>query len=152
VARARPILEQLCRRLEHVGGVGAGAAMKLAINLPLMVYWQVFGEALSLVRPYGVDSSRLIGIFTETSGGPNVLKHRGMATAAAMKGESEGTVTFDLDSMRKDLRTMVEEGKSLGRTLPMTTKVLEFYDAASKDGWGGRDIATLPAWWVDKGL
>jgi hypothetical protein len=34
----------------------------------------------------------------------------------------------------------------------MTTKVLEFYDAASKDGWGGRDIATLPAWWVDKGL
>src|SRR6185436_5190640 len=28
-ARARPILEQLCRRVEHVGGIGAGAAMKL---------------------------------------------------------------------------------------------------------------------------
>ena len=30
VARARPILEQMCRRLEHVGPVGAGASMKLA--------------------------------------------------------------------------------------------------------------------------
>ena len=33
VARARPILEQLCRRIEHVGPVGAGASMKLAISL-----------------------------------------------------------------------------------------------------------------------
>src|SRR5690606_38666648 len=40
VARARPVLEALCRRVEHVGPVGAGARMKLAINLPLMVYWQ----------------------------------------------------------------------------------------------------------------
>src|SRR2546429_4032909 len=38
-ARARPILEQLCRRLEHVGAVGNGALIKLAINLPLLVYW-----------------------------------------------------------------------------------------------------------------
>src|SRR5438132_13863339 len=34
VARAKPILELLCRRLEHVGAVGNGALMKLAINLP----------------------------------------------------------------------------------------------------------------------
>src|SRR5215831_7308634 len=39
-AHARPILEQLCRRLEHCGPVGAGAVMKLTINMPLMIYWQ----------------------------------------------------------------------------------------------------------------
>ncbi len=43
VARARPLLEQMCRRIEHVGPVGAGASMKLAINLPLLVFWQAFG-------------------------------------------------------------------------------------------------------------
>ena len=37
MARARPLLESLCRRLEHVGPVGAGSRMKLAINLPLFV-------------------------------------------------------------------------------------------------------------------
>ena len=48
VARARPLLDQLCRRVEHVGDIGSGAAMKLAINLPLMIYWQALGEALAL--------------------------------------------------------------------------------------------------------
>src|SRR5436309_1124497 len=50
VARARPLLEKMCRRIEHVGPVGAGASMKLAINLPLLVFWQAFGEALALCR------------------------------------------------------------------------------------------------------
>ena len=58
-ARAKPILEQLCRRLEHVGKVGNGALMKLAINLPLLVYWQALGEALALSRTVGMDPSRL---------------------------------------------------------------------------------------------
>ncbi len=47
-ARARPILEQLCRKVEHCGPVGAGASMKLAINLPLMVGWQAYGEAFAI--------------------------------------------------------------------------------------------------------
>src|SRR5215831_4134459 len=51
VARARPVLEQICRRVEHVGPVGAGARMKLAINLPLLVYWQALAEALALAAP-----------------------------------------------------------------------------------------------------
>src|ERR1700730_4722499 len=42
--RARPLLEQLCRRLEHVGPVGAGAVMKLAIKTPLTIYWEGSGE------------------------------------------------------------------------------------------------------------
>ena len=30
--RAKPLLEQLCRRVEHVGAIGAGASMKLAVH------------------------------------------------------------------------------------------------------------------------
>src|SRR5206468_4762118 len=54
-ARARPILEQLCRRLEHCGPVGSGSVMKLTINMPLMIYWQALGEALAPCRPLGLD-------------------------------------------------------------------------------------------------
>ena len=46
--RARPVLEQLTRRLEYLGETGAAAAMKLAINLPLMVYWGALGEAVAM--------------------------------------------------------------------------------------------------------
>ena len=45
-ALAKPILDQLCRRLEHVGPVGNGALAKFTINMPLMIYYQALGEAL----------------------------------------------------------------------------------------------------------
>ena len=77
VARARPILEQLCRRLEHVGPVGAGASMKLAINLPLIVFYQALGEAYALTKHLGKDTAWMMDLFADTSGGPNVLKVRG---------------------------------------------------------------------------
>ena len=54
--RARPILEQLCRKVEHCGPVGTGSAMKLAINLPLMVAWQAYGEAFAIARSVGWDA------------------------------------------------------------------------------------------------
>src|SRR6185437_2605798 len=67
--RALPILEQLCRKVEHCGPVGAGAAMKLAINLPLMVAWQAYGEAFAIARSVGWNSRRLVDLFTESNGG-----------------------------------------------------------------------------------
>jgi 3-hydroxyisobutyrate dehydrogenase len=148
VARARPLLDQLCRRVEHVGPVGAGAAMKLAINLPLLVFWQAFGEALSLCEPLGLDPARLMDIFADTSGGPNVLKVRGPAIAAALAGKDPGGATFNVDSIRKDLRTMLEEARALGRELPVTQRTLDCFDRAARDGLGAADAAMLPASWL----
>jgi 3-hydroxyisobutyrate dehydrogenase len=148
VARARPLLDQMCRRVEHVGPVGAGAAMKLAINLPLLVFWQAFGEALSLCEPLGIDPARLMDIFADTSGGPNVLKVRGPAIAAALAGKDPGGATFNVDSIRKDLRTMLEEARALGRELPVTQRALECFDRAARNGLGAADAAMLPASWL----
>jgi len=150
VARAKPLLEQLCRRIEHVGPVGAGASMKLAINLPLLVFWQAFGEALALCRSLGLDAARVVDIFSDTSGGPNVLRGRGPALTAALQGKDTGPITVDIDAMRKDLRTMVEEAESLGTTLPVTSRALECYDEASRAGLGKADITGIPVRWMKK--
>ena len=145
--RARPILQQLCRRLEHVGSVGAGATMKLAINLPLMVYWQALGEALALCRPLGLDPARLMDLFADSSGGANVLKVRGAAIAGALAGGDFGAVGFDIDSARKDLRTMLAEAKAHGIDLPLVERTLACFDEVGAKGWGARDAATLPIYW-----
>jgi 3-hydroxyisobutyrate dehydrogenase len=150
VARARPLLEQMCRRIEHVGPVGAGASMKLAINLPLLVYWQALGEALVLCKPLGLDPARIMDIFADTSGGPNVLKVRGPAIAKALNGQDTGAITFDIDSIRKDLQTMIEEAQSLGGTLPVTARALECFDEASREGLGKGDATLLPVRWTKK--
>ncbi len=150
VARARPILEQLCRRLEHVGPVGAGASMKLAINLPLLVFYQALGEAYALCRHLNLDRTAMMDLFADTSGGPNILKVRGPVIAAALSGESAPNPAFDVDSIRKDLRTMVAEGKARGFDLPLVQQALAVYDQASEAGWGKRDGSSLPAYWSSR--
>jgi len=150
VARAKPVLDQLCRRVEHVGPVGAGASMKLAINLPLMVYWQALGEALSLCKPLGIDAVRLMDIFADTSGAPNMLKVRGASIAGTLQGKETTPVTVDIDMLRKDLRTMIEEAQALGREMPLTSRALECFDAAAREGWGARDVTMLPARWLSR--
>jgi len=149
-ARARPILAQLCRRLEHVGPVGNGALMKLAINLPLLVYWQALGEALALSRSVGLDPSRLMDLFADTSGGTNVIKMRGPAVATMLEGGDPGPVGFPIDGGLKDLRTMLAEGKARGLELPLVERTLACFEQASRDSWGGRDAASMPVYWTEK--
>lgn len=79
---AKPVLEQLCRRIERIGPVGAGASMKLAVNLPLAVYYQTLGEAYALCRHLGRDEGWFIELLADTSGGPNILRARGPMIAA----------------------------------------------------------------------
>ena len=87
-----------------------------------------------LCRHLGLDPKWLMEFLTDTSGAPNILKVRGARIAAALAGGDAGPPAFDVDSIRKDLATMVAEGKTV-------------YDEAAKDGWGKRDGASLPAYW-----
>jgi 3-hydroxyisobutyrate dehydrogenase len=146
-ARAKPILDQLCRRLEYVGPIGSGAAMKFAINLPLMIYWQSLGEALSLCRPLGIEPARLMDIFADSSGGTNAVKGRGPAIAAMLEGRDPGPVGFDIDSGRKDLRAMVDEGSARGIDLPLAKATLACFDEASAQGMGAKDGSNLAVYW-----
>jgi 3-hydroxyisobutyrate dehydrogenase len=146
-ARAKPLLDQLCRRIEHCGPVGAGATMKLTINLPLMVYWQALGEALALCRPLGLDPARVIDLLSDTSGGPNVLKVRGPALVKLLNGEDPGPVTFTLDNGIKDLRTMLAEAAAHGIDMPLVADTLSCFEEASRHGLGAAEGAGLSVYW-----
>ncbi len=149
--RAREVLGQLCRRLEHVGPHGAGATMKLAINLPLMVYWQTLGEALSLIEPLGLDPARVVEIFSETSGGPNMLKVRGPMIAQALSGAKSAQVTVDVATMRKDMNAMLAQAQLQGRELPLTALALGCFERAAGAGLDQADCTQLPVWWLGTG-
>ena len=150
-ARARPMLELLCRRVEYLGPLGAGSVMKLAINLPLMVYWQTLGEALSLIQPLGLDPARVVDIFSDSSGGPNMLKVRGPMIAKALAGTGGGPVTVDLATMRKDVRSMLEQGALDHLRMPVTSVALDCMDRAAGAGLNGADCTQLLVWWLGEG-
>jgi len=147
VARAMPLLEQLCRRIEHCGDVGTGASMKLAINLPLMIYWQALGEALAISRHLAIDPVRMIDIIADTSGASTALKRRGPNIAAWLAGGDFGAVTFNLDDARKDIAAMIAEAKARGVELPLIEKTLDCYDEASAAGYGEGDGSGQAVYW-----
>jgi 3-hydroxyisobutyrate dehydrogenase len=146
VARARPLLEQMCRRIEHVGPAGAGASMKLAINLPLIVYWQALGEAISLTKDLGLQPQRLMDILADTSAAPTMMKNRAPAVAAALAGK-DNAITVDIDTLKKDLGEMVAEAHSRGFSAPVTERALECFERASRAGLGPKDCTALPVNW-----
>jgi 3-hydroxyisobutyrate dehydrogenase len=149
--KAKPLLDQMCRRVELMGPVGAGASMKLAINLPLLVFYQALAEAYVLCRHLKLDNTWLMEFLSDTSGGPNVLKNRGPFIAKPLDGKDPGAANFDIDLIRKDLATMIAEARQRGASLPLVERTLAIYDDAAKDGWGKRDGAWLPAYWPSHG-
>ena len=149
VERAMPLLKQMCRRVEHVGAAGAGARMKLAINLPLLCYWAALAESLSLARSLGLEEGRLMDILADTSGAAAMMKNRAPIIAAALAGK-EPAVSSNIDTMRKDLSEMIAEARELGWQAPMTERALQHFDYASKQGLGAKDCVMLPVNWSAK--
>ena len=149
-ARARPLLEQLCRRVEHVGPLGAGARLKLAANLLLVVFWQSLGESLSLVDVSSADVERTLDLLADSNIGASILRTRGPEIVAAVKGAPSGKPAFDVDTMRKDLRYMAQEAKERGGSVPLVDRTLECLDRAARDGNGRLDGVNYPAYWVER--
>jgi 3-hydroxyisobutyrate dehydrogenase len=148
--RAKPILNQLCRRLEHCGPVGAGASMKLAINLPLMVAWQAYGEAFAIARDVGWEPKRLLDLFVDTNGANAAMKARAEMIVTMFEGRDPGPTTFSIANGVKDLRTMIETGESKGADMFATKAALAGFEDATKNGFGGGDGSRMAVYWASR--
>jgi 3-hydroxyisobutyrate dehydrogenase len=142
-ARAKPILDLLCRKVDHVGPNGAGSAMKLAINLPFCVFWEALGEAIALTRDFKIPPAKLMEIFAESSGGINGLKVRGPAVVKALETGEPPAVGFTIDGVIKDMNIMTAWASHLGIELPVLDRVLASYRAASRAGWSQADNCSV---------
>jgi 3-hydroxyisobutyrate dehydrogenase len=150
VARAMPVLEQLCRRIEHVGALGAGAAVKLAINLPLLVYWQALGESLTICKPLNLPADRLIDIMSDTAGTPTAMKGRGAVIAKVLAGEPLGPTAFGLSAAKKDLATAVQFARTLQAELPVAASALACFEEAEAAGLGDADATAISTRWPQR--
>jgi 3-hydroxyisobutyrate dehydrogenase len=145
--RAKPILDQLCRKVEHCGPVGSGSAMKLAINLPLMVAWQAYGEAFAIARSVGWPAKRLLDLFTESNGANNGLKTRADMIVAMLENRDPGPTSFSIANAVKDLRTMIATGEALGAEMVATRAALSTFEEADRNKLGGDDGAKMTVYW-----
>ncbi len=66
--RAKPILAAFGRRIEHMGPVGAGDAMKAVNNALLAVNIQAFGEGFAALVKAGVPARKAVEVLNTSSG------------------------------------------------------------------------------------
>ena len=64
---------------------------------------------------------------------------------------ASGMVTVNLATMRKDVKTMLAQGESLQRAMPLTALALASFERAAHDGIDAADCSQYPVWWLQHG-
>ena len=138
VERARPVLDVLTRRIVHAGPVGQGDMLKLVLNLPLAVYWQSLAEAVALGAAGGLDLATMLDAMADSGAAIKVLPLK-----VPLIIEGSGYVAFDIATMEKDARSIVETGAAFGVPMPTTSAALASYAAANAEGLGAADAVAI---------
>lgn len=140
---ARPTLEKLTRRLEYLGDTGAGAAMKLAVNLPLMVYWSALGEAVGLALSKGIRPELALDILVDSSGAIGAAKKRVPPILKMLVDRDPGSVAFTLRNAIKDMQLMKTLADANDRPSGVISAALAKAETAGQDGWLDFDAALV---------
>ena len=141
VARARAVLGPLTARIEHIGPVGAGAAMKLVVNNMMGCYLQVLAESLLLGQSQGLTLERMI----EVIGASITATPWFHAKKPVLLGGQDET-TLDIRTLRKDILSVVATAALGGVPAPAAALTAASLSAAVQAGAGGKDIAELVAY------
>jgi 3-hydroxyisobutyrate dehydrogenase-like beta-hydroxyacid dehydrogenase len=137
--RARPVLDLLARRVIHVGGAGAGATMKLAVNAIVHAINQAVSEALVLAESAGVERRAAYDVFAASAvAAPFVLYKR-----AAFEHPDEAPVAFSLDLVAKDLDLVLALAARTGAPLPQAAANRQVVADAIGAGYGAADLSAL---------
>ena len=137
VEQARPALEPFSGRVAHVGGQGAGAAMKLALNTLVHGLVNSIAEGLVLAEEAGIDRLVAYDVFASSPLGSPFFQYR------RDWYERPGTqpAIFRLDLAIKDLRLALDLAAEVGLDLPQIASNHRALQAASAAGFGDYDVA-----------
>jgi 3-hydroxyisobutyrate dehydrogenase-like beta-hydroxyacid dehydrogenase len=139
VARARPVLDALASTVFHLGPLGAGAAMKLAVNAVVFGLNQALAEGLVLAEAAGVRREAAYDVLAQSAAGAPFVGYK-----RASFIDPDGTpVMFALDLEAKDLGLIGELAAAAGVDLPQVAVDLAVVRAAIAAGGGERDMALV---------
>jgi len=137
--RARPVLDAVAKTVFHMGPLGSGAAMKLAVNTVIFGLNEALAEALVLAEAAGVDRPRAYDVLAASAvGAPYV----GYKRAAFLEPETT-PVAFSLELAAKDLRLITELAASLGVPVPQAETNLDLVREAAAATGPSRDFSAV---------
>ncbi|MGY3614698.1 3-hydroxyisobutyrate dehydrogenase [Bradyrhizobium sp. USDA 10063] len=144
-AAAKPVLENMGKKIVHCGGAGAGQAAKICNNMILGISMIGVGEAFVLAEKLGLSHQALFDVASTSSGqcwsltaycpvpGP-------VPTSPANNGYKPG---FAANLMVKDLTLAQSAANAAGAVTPLGKHAQEIYQAFDAAGHGGVDFSGI---------
>ena len=139
--RARPVLEAIAATIFHLGPLGSGAAMKLAVNTVIFGLNQAVAEGLVLAERAGVRRDLAYDVIAAGAAGAPYVGYK----RSAFVDPDATPVAFALDLAAKDLGLIAELAREVGLRMPQAETDLAVIRAASAGGRGGLDFSTVAA-------
>ncbi len=140
--RVEPVLGVMGKRWFHLGPVGAGQTVKLAMNLLLDLEVEAFAEALALVTRAGVPGQSLLEVMQSSMGRSPVIDLKG---ANMLKNEYKPS--FPLRLMHKDMGLALDLANQLGVPLPAAAAAREVLSAVKGATTEDVDFSALATFW-----
>jgi 3-hydroxyisobutyrate dehydrogenase-like beta-hydroxyacid dehydrogenase len=136
--RIRPLLLCMGNKIVHAGGHGAGASMKMVINLLLGTAMAAFAEAMALGEGLGLSRKML---FDSLLGMPAVAPFLAAKRENIESGNYEAE--FPLRWMQKDMHLATVSAYESGVAMPLTNAAKELYRLAMREGHASQDFSAI---------
>jgi 2-hydroxy-3-oxopropionate reductase len=138
LARVRPLLEAVGKRIVHVGPPGAGQVAKACNQMIMVSAIQACAEAFRLANAHGVHAAAVRSALMGGSAASRVLEVMG-----AKMVERDFAAGVEARLHHKDFAILMDEAARLGVPLPVAAQVWQQLNALMAAGWGHDDSASL---------
>ena len=135
---ASPVMAAYTKRIVHVGKAGAGQTTKMVNQIAFAGIIASLSEALRFAQSAHLDLDK---VYEAISGG--TAQSWQMDNRWHTMATDEFNFGFAVDWMRKDMGLALEEGRSIGVSLPVAAQIDQIYAQVQAIGGGRQDTSAL---------
>jgi 3-hydroxyisobutyrate dehydrogenase len=142
VARVRPLLDVLGRRMFHLGPLGSGHIAKCINNTITAMTFLATAEGLALATRAGLDPAVLTDVLDESTGGSWISRTQIRQRILSRTFDDP----FRLALMLKDVRIALQLARDEHLTLPYAALCERLYEEADRFAGQGQSLSELARW------
>lgn len=138
--RMRPVFEKMARVVYHLGGFGAGSAMKFIHNLLVTIHDCSAAEAFAMGHKAGLDPQVVYDVIASSAGTSRIFEVRG---PMMVSGDYETDISAKLELLMKDISCISQHAREIGCPTPLFSLASEIHRSAMAQGHAMSDPAVV---------
>jgi 3-hydroxyisobutyrate dehydrogenase len=138
LAQVQSILLSAGSTIHHVGAIGQGMAMKLAVNALLGIQVAALAEVIGMLAKNGVTSAKAM----ECLGDLPVISPAAKGAGSLIVANNHAPM-FPINLVEKDLRYVIQMAQTVDASIPISIAIHNIYQTAIAQGNGDDNITGI---------